>query len=68
MGSRTLGAIALLLVLAGCASNRGEAAAGARVHPGDSVQTPTDTAAPYRIRDTVPDTTGPGRRDTIPRP
>lgn len=69
MGSRILRTIALLLPLAGCASNsRGEDAGGDRVHPGDSAQTPTDTAAPYRIRDTVPDTAASGRRDTTIRP
>lgn len=60
-----IAAFTLTLPLAGCAShNRADEAAGARAHPGDSVRVGSDTGTAYRIRDTVPDTTAAGRRDT----
>jgi hypothetical protein len=64
MSIRKFMAISVLLGVAGCASNSRNDAAGARVHPGDSVRTRSDSSSAYRIRDTVPDTTSSGRRDT----
>lgn len=64
MGRHVFRAIALLLPLAGCASNgRSERSPGA-MRPGDSARAAIDTAGGYRIRDTIPDTTVGGRRDT----
>jgi hypothetical protein len=63
MPSRRWTTIVCLVTLCGCASNRAKDDANARIKPGDSVRASADTT-PYRIRDTVPDTTATGRRDT----
>jgi predicted component of type VI protein secretion system len=50
---------ALLILVTGCASNRGSEAAGARIH--DTTLTARDTTNPNdtlpRIRDSMPDST-----------
>ena len=52
-----------LLILGACASNRSDESGDARMHPEDSTRASSDTT-PYRVRDTVPDSTAVGRRDT----
>ena len=55
--------LTLVLAVGGCASRRSNDEGTQRIHPADSVQATPDTAT-YRVRDSVPDTTTPGRRDT----
>lgn len=62
MKPTTVAAILSVMTILGCASNR-EDDANARVQPGDSLRASADTT-PYRIRDSIPDTTASWRRDT----
>jgi hypothetical protein len=53
-----------LVVLCGCASRRTDSAATPPSRPAGSARGAADTANGYRLRDTIPDTTVAGRRDT----
>jgi uncharacterized protein YceK len=56
--------LAVLVVLSGCASRRTDSAATPPSRPTGSARNAADTADGYRLRDTIPDTTVAGRRDT----
>jgi hypothetical protein len=64
MSAWRLVAVWCLLSLGACASNRSDESGNTRMHPEDSTRASSDTM-PYRVRDTVPDSTAIGRRDTI---
>ncbi len=53
-----------LVVLSGCASGRTDPVATPPSRPTGSARNAADTANGYRLRDTIPDTTVAGRRDT----
>jgi hypothetical protein len=56
--------LTILVVLSGCASRRPDSAATPPSRPAGSARGAADTANGYRLRDTIPDTTVAGRRDT----